>query len=248
MSRLLNIWIISSSSVPLIEKRIFHSSSSVFNQLSSAACFLISNVHYLTSSMATMTFDPPPTSEQVSNNSARRFPFFRSSRRSPSHEPPAYSTEDAQSSKYQKMFKLLSSIRVATSLITLALSIAVTACADNSLRAYASTNLGKEWFLPLWPAKVDLRPTHAVLACGIVILVLSVAYLAAALFPSVGPCPVFDFALFECQFYFSLDPKSTFSTSPPPSSPSSAFSSLSSPPSLPAPSTPTSPTAADQGH
>ncbi|MCJ1269814.1 hypothetical protein MMC22_009707 [Lobaria immixta] len=85
------------------------------------------------------------------------------------------------------MSKLLSSIRVATSLITLALSIAIIACADNSLRAYTSTNFGGEWFLPLWPAKVDLRPTHAVLACGVVILVSSVAYLAAALFPSPRP-------------------------------------------------------------
>ncbi|MCJ1465911.1 hypothetical protein MMC07_004530 [Pseudocyphellaria aurata] len=136
--------------------------------------------------MATMTFDPPPTSEQVSNNSGRRFPFSYF-RRSPSQEPPAYVAEDFLASKYQKASKLLSSIRVATSLITLALSIAIIACADNSLRAYTSTNLGGEWFLPLWPAKVDLRPTHAVLACGIVVLVSSVAYLVAALFPSPRP-------------------------------------------------------------
>ncbi|MCJ1430626.1 hypothetical protein MMC29_008544 [Sticta canariensis] len=83
--------------------------------------------------------------------------------------------------------KLLSSIRLATSLITLALSIAIIACADNSLRAYTSTNLGGEFFLPLWPMKVDLRPTRAVLACGTVILVSSVVYLAAALFPSPRP-------------------------------------------------------------
>lgn len=143
-----------------------------------------------------MTFDPPPTSEQVSKNSARHFPFFSFSRRAPSQEPPAYTTEDVLDSKYQKMSKLLSTIRVATSLITLALSIAIIACADNSLRAYTSTNLGGEWFLPLWPAKIDLRPTHAVLACGIVILVSSVAYLAAALFPSVGSCSFSGLALF----------------------------------------------------
>ena len=139
--------------------------------------------------MATMTFDPPPSSEQVSNTPSRRFLFF-SSRRSPSQEPPAYTPEDALASKHQKWTKLLSSIRIATSLITLALSIAIIACADNSLRAYTSTNLGGEFFLPLWPAKVDLRPTRAVLACGTVILVSSVVYLAAALSPSVGSCPV----------------------------------------------------------
>lgn len=148
--------------------------------------------------MATMTFDPPPTSEQVSNNSARRFPFSYF-RRSPNQGPPAYTAEDVLASKHQKASKLLSSIRVATSLITLALSIAIIACADNSLRAYTSTNLGGEWFLPLWPAKVDLRPTHAVLACGIVILVSSVAYLAAVLFPSVGSSLVTGFALVNCS-------------------------------------------------
>lgn len=138
--------------------------------------------------MAAMSFDPPPTAE-VSHDSGRHFPSFSSSRQSPSREPPAYSTDDLLAAKYQKTSKLVSSIRTAAAAITLAISIAIVACAGNSLRAYSSTHLGGDWWLPLWPTHVDLRPTHSALACGIVVMFSSLIYLVAAFFPSV--CTIF---------------------------------------------------------
>lgn len=144
----------------------------------------------LTVVMAAMSFDPPPTAEQASRNSGRHFPSS-SARRSPSQEPPPYTTDDILAAKYQKKLKLISAIRTATSAITLAISIAIVACAGNSLRAYSSTHMSGSWWLPLWPTHVDLRPTHSALACGIVVMISSLIYLIAAFFPSV--CLYTDF-------------------------------------------------------
>lgn len=134
-----------------------------------------------------MTFDPPPTADQTrskSRQSAHRLPFA-SSRRPPSQEPPAYTTDDILAYKHQKYSKLVSWLRIALSAITLVVSVAIVACSGSSLRAYSGSSFAGEWWLPIWPLSVDLRPTHAVLACGIVLLSASLIYLAAALFPSV---------------------------------------------------------------
>jgi len=111
---------------------------------------------------------------------------FSSSRRDTSVEPPAYTTDDILAAKYRKLSKYWQWMRVGITAVTLAISIAIIACAASSLRGYSNTHLGSEWLLPLWPLSVDLRPTHAVLACGIVVAVADILYLAPALFPSVG--------------------------------------------------------------
>lgn len=137
-----------------------------------------------------MSFDPPPTADRARNKphlSAHRLPSFASCRRSPSQEPPAYTTDDILAYQHQKHSKLVSWLRIALSVITLAVSVAIIACSGSSLRAYSGSDLAGEWWLPIWPLSVDLRPTHAVLGCGIVLLIASLIYLAAALFPSVIP-------------------------------------------------------------
>lgn len=136
-----------------------------------------------------MTFDPPPTAEQVSRKSyltSHHSLSFPSSRRAPSQEPPAYTTEDVLAAKYQKLAKLLSSLRIATTAITLAISISVIGCAANSLQTYSGNDFSQDWGLPLWPLKVDLRPTRAVLSSGVIVTVASLVYLGAAFFPSVS--------------------------------------------------------------
>lgn len=136
-----------------------------------------------------MTFDPPPTAEQVSRKSyltSHHSRSFSSSRQNPSQDPPAYTTEDVLAAKYHKLAKLLSSLRIATAAITLAISISIIGCAANSLQTYSGNDFSQDWGLPLWPMKVDLRPTRAVLSSGVIVTVASLVYLAAALFPSVG--------------------------------------------------------------
>ena len=132
-----------------------------------------------------MTFEPPPTAEQ-SYLAAHHSHSFSSSRRAPSQEPPAYTTDDLLAAKYQKLAKLLSSLRIATAGITLAISISIIGCAANSLQTYSGNDFSQDWGLPLWPLKVDLRPTRAILSSGVIVTVASLVYLAAALFPSVS--------------------------------------------------------------
>ncbi len=142
-----------------------------------------------------MSFDPPPTTDRARNKphlSAHHSLSFSSSRRAPSQEPPAYTTDDILAYQHQRHSKLVSWLRTAMSAIILVISIVIIACSGSSLRAYSSTAFAAEWWLPLWPSRVDLRPTHAVLACGIILMVASLIYLAVALAPSVLPRPLYQ--------------------------------------------------------
>lgn len=106
--------------------------------------------------------------------------------RSPSLDPPSYTTDDLQTAKYTRHNRALEWLRIALSGITFVASIAITACAGVSLRTYTETHVQPGWLLPLWPTEVDLRPTHAVLACGIIVMVFSMVYLAIAFAPLVS--------------------------------------------------------------
>lgn len=136
-----------------------------------------------------MTFDPPPTHEHPAHQShSRRFPSFSSSSQQHGQAPPpAYTTntDDILAAKYQRWTKFLSIIRIATAAITLIVSVPIVGTTGNSLQAYQSTNLGGNMYLPLWPSSVDLRPTHSILACGVVVTTWSLIYLIASFFPSV---------------------------------------------------------------
>lgn len=119
---------------------------------------------------------------QMTSNSS---PTFSGLGRSPSIGPPAYTTDDLLAAKYQKFSRWVHLIRVAIAVITFIASVAVIACVGASLRAYSNSRLDPEWILPLWPLNVDLRPSHAILGCGIAVALLSLAYLAVAAVPMV---------------------------------------------------------------
>jgi len=134
-----------------------------------------------------MSFAPPPTSAEQSPKKPHLSVFSLSSfRRNPSCEPPAYSPHDVLADRYQRFAGYLYWARVAVSFITLVAGVVITACAGSALSSYSSTQLDSQFMLPLWPSTVDLRPTHAILACGIFITVFSLTYLLAALLPTVS--------------------------------------------------------------
>lgn len=187
-----------------------------------------------------MTFDPPPTHEHPALQShSRRFPSFSSSSQH-GQAPPAYSTntEDVLAAKYQRWTKFLNLIRITTAALTLIISVPIVGTTGNSLKSYQSTNLGGNMYLPLWPASVDLRPTHSILACGVVLTTWSLIYLIASFFPSVSlnpqippnPPPRSFFAkLTNATQKKSLVQNFTSSISSPPSSVAQPYSSQSSP-------------------
>lgn len=140
--------------------------------------------------MSFQRFDSsPPPGERIGSKrphlSVFRFASFQSTSRIPSQTPPAYSPDDILASRNQLQAKVLHWMRIAISAVTLLASVVIIACAASALRTYTSTRDNAEWVLPLWPASVDLRPTHAVLACGVILALASILYLIAALAPTV---------------------------------------------------------------
>ncbi|KAL9002700.1 MAG: hypothetical protein Q9188_004381 [Gyalolechia gomerana] len=139
--------------------------------------------------MSFQRFDSPPpsggrTQSKRPHLSVFRFTSFQSTRRTPSQTPPAYSPNDVLASEYQSRAKLLHWLRIATSVVTLLASIITIACTARALQTYNTTRDNADWVLPLWPASVDLRPTHSMLACGVIIAVMSIFYIVAALAPT----------------------------------------------------------------
>ena len=134
-----------------------------------------------------MSFDPPPTSaEQTSKRPHLSVFNFSSFRQTASVEPPPYSPNDVFAERNQRLAAYLHWARVVLSAIALIAGVVIIGCAASSLRSYSSTHLNSQYLLPLWPTSVDLRPTHAVLACGIVISSFSLVYLLAAFIPTVS--------------------------------------------------------------
>ncbi|KAL8711234.1 MAG: hypothetical protein Q9220_004379 [cf. Caloplaca sp. 1 TL-2023] len=138
--------------------------------------------------MSFQRFDisPNPAAESKRPHlSVFRFASFQSASRRPSQAPPAYSPDDVLAERNHLHAKILRWMRVAIASITILISIAVIACSATALRTYTDTRYGSaEWILPLWPSVVDLRPTHAILACGIVLTILNLFHLVAALAPT----------------------------------------------------------------
>lgn len=133
-----------------------------------------------------MSFAPPPTSAEQSPKRPHLSVFSLSSfRRTPTCEPPAYSPHDVLADRYQRFAGHLYWARVAVSFITLVAGIVITVCAGSALSSFSSTQLDPQYMVPLWPVTVDLRPTHAMLACGILITVFSLTYVLAAMQPTV---------------------------------------------------------------
>lgn len=140
-----------------------------------------------------MSFQPfhtsPPPGERTESKrpylSVFRFASFQSTSRTPSQTPPAYSPDDTVATRNHLHAKILQWLRIAISAVTLLASVVIIACAARALRTYASTQDNAAWVLPLWPANVDLRPIHAVLACGVILAATSTFYIIVALAPTV---------------------------------------------------------------
>ncbi|KAL8672324.1 MAG: hypothetical protein Q9168_003208 [Polycauliona sp. 1 TL-2023] len=136
--------------------------------------------------MSFQRFDisPNPANESKRPHlSVFRFASFQSSRR-PSQAPPAYSPDDVLATQKQLRVRILHWLRIASACVTLLLSIVIIACSATALKTYTNTRNAAEWILPLWPSTVDLRPTHALLACGIIVAVGSIFYAVVALAPT----------------------------------------------------------------
>ncbi|KAJ5625214.1 hypothetical protein N7510_001523 [Penicillium lagena] len=91
---------------------------------------------------------------------------------------------DLDESNFIRRNRTLHWARLGLSFVILIASVAIIACEAVPLRHYKVTAAWADAGLALWPLNLDTRPTKAALACGCVIAVLNLAYIATALLPS----------------------------------------------------------------
>lgn len=83
-------------------------------------------------------------------------------------------------SQLQSKHRLLSIVhnsRIALTVLALAAGITILGVSANGLLVYHETYLPADFYLSLWPAQFDLRPTAALIAGGVIVTVANVVSL-----------------------------------------------------------------------
>jgi hypothetical protein len=124
--------------------------------------------------------------------SAKPVPEFSSTALEIQNSPPLtsslhsrHSASSAQESAYLQQASRLRWTRLGLSALLIGVSATIIGCEGHALHAYNMTALPGGFFLPLWPANTDLRPTSGTIAAGAVVMLTSLVYFLVALIPSV---------------------------------------------------------------
>jgi hypothetical protein len=102
-----------------------------------------------------------------------------------------HSASSAEESAYLRQAGLLRWTRLGLSVLLVGVGVTIVGCEGHALHSYNMTALNGAFFLPLWPANTDLRPTTGTLAAGAVMIISSLLYLLVALIPSVCERAIF---------------------------------------------------------
>ena len=89
--------------------------------------------------------------------------------------------------------------RIAVSILLVAAGAAIVGCEGHALQNFNATNLGAQFFLPLWPQDLDLTPTITILTVGGVILTFNLIYLISTAISNVCPLPYTLYGLINLQ-------------------------------------------------
>jgi len=76
-----------------------------------------------------------------------------------------------------RLIGIVHGLRVGLTVLALAAGIAILGLAADALAIYRQTHLPADFFLPLWPEDLDLRPAVALVAGGVVVAVANVVSL-----------------------------------------------------------------------
>jgi hypothetical protein len=122
------------------------------------------------------------------------FPFFKMSSLKNELSSVDYEVEaqDAERrSQLQSQNRLLSIVhnsRIALTVLALAAGITILGVSANGLLVYHETYLPADFYLSLWPAQFDLRPTAALIAGGVIVTVANVVSLFFSKIQAVSTC------------------------------------------------------------
>jgi len=75
--------------------------------------------------------------------------------------------------------------QLATSVISLILSISIVGAAAHVHHVYMSQRFSNAWWLPLWPDHFDNNGTNALIASAVAVIVLNALYVVASILPKV---------------------------------------------------------------
>jgi hypothetical protein len=93
---------------------------------------------------------------------------------------------DAGHQKAVRTSRAIESTRLGLTVLALLSAIIILATSADTLAVYNQTHLSEEFFLALWPSDFDIRPTTALVICGAIVILSSVASLAVSRVPSVS--------------------------------------------------------------
>jgi len=88
--------------------------------------------------------------------------------------------------KTQKTTQVAESVRFALTLLALLAGITVLGTSADTLAVYNKTHLSPDFFISLWPAEFDIRPTTALIICSAIIFLFSAISLVVMKVPSVS--------------------------------------------------------------
>lgn len=70
-----------------------------------------------------------------------------------------------------RFYHMINSFRVILTAVGFAAGVAALGLSADALLVYNNTHVPAEFLLPLWPENFDLRPTHALIAGGIIVMI-----------------------------------------------------------------------------
>lgn len=88
-----------------------------------------------------------------------------------------------------KSLRLVDSVRIGLTGLSLLCALTVLGTAADSLAVYNTTHLPSEYSLPLWPDDFDLRPTIALVAGSVIIVLTSMVSLVFGKVQTVSISP-----------------------------------------------------------
>lgn len=138
----------------------------------------------------------PPSSSQSHSPSVSVSPPRSSHTTDPEglHPEPLSTSDEHDRSNYDdtraRRIRILDVARLALTVFGVAAAAAVVGCEAHTLSVYNFTRLDEEFFLPpLWPAGLDLRPSHGMVVGGSMAVLMGLVYVLVGVVPVVSCVP-----------------------------------------------------------
>jgi len=136
-----------------------------------------------------------------------------------------FESQSSGTRKMPKTARVLESVRLALTTLGLLASLISLGLSTDTLVVYNQTHLGHDYYLPLWPADFDIRPTTALVICSTIIFLGSIASLVVEKVPAIrsktlihksvsylAPATCLIASLIAISFFYGVNSSSTVSS------------------------------------